>query len=164
MSGPSGPPTGSRGGAPVGFISELPQVDAASVCFLRLWCESAETRHQADEDLYDLLGPRHGPVAVDSLRQMCEVFSQFARRPVMRHHSGCSCLGADEACFANLVSEAATGQREDALMFAMLMVRADFAPVLVGLAEQFGLALQVLTRSVRSAEPAQKVPAGSTVH
>jgi len=160
MSGPAGP----RGGAPVGFLSELPQVEAVSVCFLRLWNDSAETRHQADVDLHDLLGPRHGPVAVDSLRQMCDLFSRFARRPVMRHQSGCSCLGADEACFANLVSEAATGQREDALLFAMLMVRVDFAPALVGLAQQFGLALQMLSRPAQNVDQGHRVPAGSTVH
>lgn len=156
-------PTAPRGGAPVGFLTELPQVEAAAVCFLRLWCESPQTQAQAIEDLTDLLGPSHGPVAIDSLRQICDLFSSFARRPVMRHHSGCSCLGADEACFANMIAEAATGQREDAMLFAMLMVRADFAPALAGLAEQFGLALSVLARSAAT-RPSERVPNNATVH
>jgi hypothetical protein len=156
-------PYAARGGAPVGFLSELPEVEAAAVCFLRLWCESPETQSQAIDDLNTLLGPGHGPLAIDSLKQMCDMFSRFARRPVMRHHSGCSCLGADEACFANMVIEAATGQREDAMLFAMLMVRADFAPALAGLAEQFGLALSVLNRS-RPKQLVQRFPENATIH
>ena len=152
-----------RGGAPVGFLSELPKVEAAAVCFLRLWCESPETQRQAVAELNDLLGPKHGPVAIESLGQICDLFSRFARRPVMRHHSGCSCLCADEACFTNMVSEAARGQREDAMLFAMLMVRADFAPALAGLAEQFGLALGTLNSTVTSQLPT-RVPQSATVH
>lgn len=152
-----------RGGAPVGFLRELPEAEAAAVCFLRLWCENEDTKRQAVRDLTDLLGPAHGPVAIDSLRQICDLFYKFARRPVMRHHSGCSCLGADEACFANLIAEAAAGHREDAMLFSMLLVRADFAPTLAGLAEQFGLALSMLNRN---AQPPMKVhrPHGATVH
>ncbi|MDA9789525.1 hypothetical protein N9B69_00800 [Amylibacter sp.] len=156
-------PIAPRGGAPVGFLSELPAVEAAAVCFLRLWCESPETQTRAITDLNDLLGPAHGPLAVDSLGQMCGLFSRYARRPVMRHHSGCSCLGADEACFANLVAEAAVGHRDDAFLFAMLIVRADFAPVLAGLAEQFGLALSVL----KQPDPNKmnlRMPEHATVH
>jgi hypothetical protein len=163
MNAPKTPPNAARGGVPVGFLSELPEVEAAAVCFLRLWCESPETQTRAITDLNDLLGPTHGSLAVDSLGQICDLFSQFSRRPVMRHHSGCSCLGADEACFANLVAEAAAGHRDDAFLFAMLIVRADFAPALAGLAEQFGLALSVLRRP----EPNKvtlRVPEHATVH
>lgn len=156
-------PQTPRGSAPVGFLTELPQIEAAAVCFLRLWCENPQTQAQAIEDLTELLGPTHGPVAIDSLQQMCDLFSRFARRPVMRHHSGCSCLGADEACFANMVAEATAGHREDAMLFAMLIVRADFAPALAGLAEQFGLALSVLNRS-KATRPSEATPVNATLH
>ncbi len=156
-------PNAPRGGAPVKFLSELPEVEAGTVCFLRLWCESPESRGQVITDLNDLLGPAHVPLAVDSLGQMCDLFSRYARRPVMRHHSGCSCLGADEACFANLVAEAAAGHRDDAFLFVMLIVRADFAPALVGLAEQFGLALLVLKRRETS-KVTLRVPDQATIH
>ncbi|MAD94814.1 MAG: hypothetical protein CML33_04895 [Rhodobacteraceae bacterium] len=156
-------PTPPRGGAPVGFLTELPQVEAAAVCFLRHWCESSQTQKQVIQDLNHLLGPTHGPIAIDSLGQMCALFSRFARRPLMRHHSGCSCLGADEACFANLVADATAGHREDAMLFAMLIVRADFAPALTGLAEQFGIALSVLNRNVTSSS-SEQVPAEATLH
>ena len=72
-------------------------------------------------------------------------------------------IGPCVICFANLVAEAAAGHRDDAFLFAMLIVRADFAPALAGLAEQFGLALSVLRRP----EPNKvtlRVPEHATVH
>ena len=60
----------------------------------------------------------------------------------MRHQPRCKCLGADEACFANLVSYATEGDREDAMPIATLMVRPDFAPHLAAAAEVFGLGLK----------------------
>ena len=81
----------------------------------------------------------------------------------MRHHPKCPCLGADEACFANLVAEAVWGVREDAMLFAMLIVRADCAPGLVALAEQFGLALSVLNRGVAS-HLSEGMPMNTTLH
>jgi hypothetical protein len=60
----------------------------------------------------------------------------------MRHQPRCKCLGADEACFANLVSCATEGDREDAMLIATLMVRPDFAPHLAEAAQVFGLGLK----------------------
>ena len=152
-------PQPSRGGAPVGFLTELTQTEAASICFLRQWCESPQTQKQAIKDLTDLLGSIHGPAAINSLGQICNLFTQFSRRPVMWRHPKCPCLGADESCFANLVAEAVWGDRED----AMLIVRADCAPGLVALAEQFGLALSVLNRGVAS-HLSEGMPMNTTLH
>ena len=152
-------PQPSRGGAPVGFLTELTQTEAASICFLRQWCESPQTQKQAIKDLTDLLGSIHGTAAINSLGQICNLFAQFARRPVMRHHRKYPCLGADESCFANLVAEAVWRDLED----AMLIVRADCAPGLVALAEQFGLALSVLNRGVAS-HLSEGMPMNTTLH
>ena len=66
----------------------------------------------------------------------------------MRHAADCACLGADEACFANFIATATTGEREDALLMAMLLVRPDVAPQLCAVAMNLGLALkQMLLRS-----------------
>lgn len=60
----------------------------------------------------------------------------------MRHHVTCKCLGADESCFANSIGYANEGEREDALLIATTIVSPDMAPALVGLAQDFGLALR----------------------
>ncbi|MEM5477188.1 hypothetical protein [Pacificibacter sp. AS14] len=62
-----------------------------------------------------------------------------ARRPLMTHDGACSCIGADEASFAQFVRLAAEGDSEDAMLVGMLLLRADVVPVAVGLAQQLGL-------------------------
>lgn len=63
----------------------------------------------------------------------------------MRHHVNCKCLGADESCFANFIGYATDGEREDALLMAMTIVRPDIAPMAVEYAQRFGLALRQMT-------------------
>ena len=130
-----------RGGAPVGLVSDLDPIEAGAVIYLRLYCAGVEARRQAERDFALSLGPKHGPVALNSLGRICELCAEHGRRPLMRHSVSCKCLGADEACLANLVAAAGTGDREDAMLLAALMVRPDMAPHLAGLAETLGLAL-----------------------
>ncbi len=79
--------------------------------------------------------------------QMMMVFDRHARRPLVPHGMACDCLGADEAVLAQFVRLAARGQREDACLMAMLMVRADIAPLAVSLAEQLGLLINATLRT-----------------
>jgi hypothetical protein len=62
----------------------------------------------------------------------------------MRHGTGCPCLGADEAALAAFLRMAAEGEREEAMMMGMVMLRADAVPEAVALAQQAGLALRRL--------------------
>jgi hypothetical protein len=59
----------------------------------------------------------------------------------MGHAPGCPCAGADECVFARFVALAAEGAREDAVLMAALMVRADLALGLALQAERIGLRL-----------------------
>ena len=88
---------------------------------------------------------------------------RFGRRPLLRHQIGCACVGADEACFAGLVAAASEGRHEDALMIAVLVVRPDVAPLLVGLAETLGHALRRVARH-RAITPAAPHPAPRNLH
>ncbi|SHI58441.1 hypothetical protein [Wenxinia saemankumensis] len=76
------------------------------------------------------------------LRDLCALCARHGRRPLACHGAGCPCLGGDEACFARLIELAAGGEQEEALMLAMLLVRADLAPLAVALAQQAALALR----------------------
>ena len=60
----------------------------------------------------------------------------------MRHSVTCKCLGSDESCFANFIATATDGQREDAMLIATLLVRADMAPLVASLAADFGAGAQ----------------------
>lgn len=131
-----------RGGAPVGFITELEAVEAASVIYLRLWCNGPDGQADVLNDFASSLGAVQGKKAVQSFEDLCRLCAQHGRRPLMRHSVNCKCLGSDESCFANFIATAATGDRDDAMLIATLLVRPDVAPLITSLAAHFGLALK----------------------
>lgn len=148
-----------RGGAPVGLVADLDPVEAGAVIYLRLCFSGQAARDQAERDFTLSLGPAHGPAALQSLEQICDLCARHGRRPLMRHDIACKCVGADEACLANLVGAAGTGEREEAMLLAALMVRADMAPFLAGLAETLGLALRRMAAMADVVAPREMMPA-----
>ncbi len=152
----------ARGGASVGYVTELDAVGAGAVLYMRLWFDGPEAQAQVWRDFSSHLGPDGGRAALRSLENLCSLCAQHGRRPLMRHQVQCRCLGGDEACFAQFVGAASDGDREDAMMLAMTMFRADMAPCLVGLAEQFGLALKRM--ALASLKPPAAPPVSRTLH
>ena len=141
-----------RGAAPVGYVSDLDAVEAGAVLYFRLWNDGAEGQSRAATDFAHALGARHGAGALNALEQICGLCTRHGRRPLLRHDVTCQCLGADEACLAHMVGSATTGEREDAMLIATLMVRADMAPGLAGLAETLGLALHRMSLTTAPAQ------------
>ena len=99
-----------RGGAPVGYITNLDAVQTYAVIYLRLWCDGHEGQERTKNDFELALGAAQGSAAVHYLAQICELCIQHGRRPLMRHKVSCECLGADESCFANFIGCAVDGQ------------------------------------------------------
>lgn len=130
------PPAGA---AAVGTLEDLPPLGQLAVLCLR-----GLGRREAD--LHGRLAVRFGDDLAAATIARCDDLLQFlarhARRPLIRHAPDCGCLGADEAAFAHLCALADRGERDELLMFAMLMARADMAPCLVPLAEGFVLTLK----------------------
>ncbi|MGB3317022.1 MAG: hypothetical protein WBB85_21750 [Albidovulum sp.] len=120
-------PVRNRGGAPVGFVSELDSVEAAAVLYLRLWSDGPNAKERVADDFVARLGADAGRHALHNFEDLCRLCIHYGRRPLMRHHVTCKCLGADEACFANFVATAGEGLREDAVMIATVLVRPDVA-------------------------------------
>ncbi|WP_298920526.1 hypothetical protein [uncultured Roseobacter sp.] len=155
--------TERRGGAAVGFLTELTSIEAASIIYLRLWSEGPQRQAEVCSDLARFLGDAHGLKAMRVFEQLLELCGRHGRRPLMRHAVECRCIGADEACFANFVAIAAEGDREDALLIATLLVRPDVAPLVASLASDFGLALKRMDmKSPRDMAPDGY--AGATIH
>jgi len=149
------------GAAAVGHISDLEPLEGFAVLYLRLWCDSPTTQEQVWNDFAGRLGPAAGREAVRALEDLCSLCARHGRRALIRHQLTCQCLGADEACFANLVAHAVDGEREDALLIATLLVRPDVSPLLASAAQTFGLALKRMAlRTDHKAEPA----APQTIH
>ncbi|MEX0316366.1 MAG: hypothetical protein AB3N21_00350 [Ruegeria sp.] len=158
MSAPS-----SRGGAAVGRLADLAPVEAGAVMYLRLWSDGAGGRADAASDFDIALGAGAGRAAMTTLDQICSLCVSHGRRPLIRHGLGCSCLGADENCFAQMVGAASEGAREDAMMMAALIVRPDFAPALAALSEQLGLTLRRMVRPALQPQ-ATHAPQPSVLH
>jgi len=155
-----------RGAAPVGHVDGLPPLELAAVLCLRLWCDGSDAQVQLRREAALALGPDWGPHWVDALGDFLEVMTRFSRRPLLRHGIDCRCLGADESAVATLVGAAADGEREDAMLIGMLLVRPDMAPGLARLAETVGHGLRRMsfTRTTSTTAGAGLHPAHPTRH
>jgi hypothetical protein len=131
----------SPGRVSVGQLSEQPAFEACIVTYLRLWADGEESQIRLQQMLIELCGPTRGVHMTKRWAELVALFAQFHRRSITHHALDYPRLGADEAWFANFMATAATGEREDALMLATLMIRHDIAPMLADLAQQFGLGL-----------------------
>ncbi|MGH1367615.1 MAG: hypothetical protein ACRBCL_03290 [Maritimibacter sp.] len=128
-----------RGGAAVAQLTEMPALESAAVLCLRIWCDSeAGQRREGFATSFAHLG---GDIALEAVGHLCQLCLSYGRRPLMRHAVDCPCVGGDEACLAHMIAAATSGERDDAMMLACLMMRADFAPTAVHLAECAGVAL-----------------------
>jgi hypothetical protein len=157
-----------RGAVSVGRLMDLDPLEAGAVLYMRLCWTNPDALGLLERDFVPLLGLSAGQSAARCFLQMASLCQSHGRRPLRPHSQTCACLGGDEACFARLLASAAEGAREDALMMALLLVRADFAPVLAALAQDAGLALHRMT--LRAGETASRPDtsaaraAGTTLH
>lgn len=128
------------GGAAIGHLEEMPRIEAAIVCYLRMWCSGEDGHSELALAFYDA-----GAADVDELM---EQFSRLmrglidaARRPLQRRHMGCALVSGDESAFAHFVAAAAVGEREDAMLLASLLVLPQAWLPMTMLAEEVGLDL-----------------------
>jgi hypothetical protein len=131
----------AAGSAPVARLADLGILERQVILYLRLWSLGEEGRSAVLADLAARHGPVQGPALGARFGELLDTTVRHARRPLMRHAVECPCAGADECVFARFVTLAAEGAREDAILIAALMVRADLALLLAGDAAALGLAL-----------------------
>ncbi|SFP14673.1 hypothetical protein [Tranquillimonas alkanivorans] len=134
--------TAARGAMPVGALETLPPDQARLVRYLRLWCDGPDGQAALWNELATRMGPTEGRACLSAFEAAVGMLLRHSRRPLMRHHLECSCVGADEAVFAEFFTAAATGEREDAMMLAVLLVHPAMLMPLVDAAQQAGLRLR----------------------
>ena len=134
-------PTRHPGATPVCRLAELPPLERQVIRCMRLWCAAP----QAPDRLRRELAAQRGAAAAEGIAadfgDLMLAVARHARRPMLHHDPDCPGAGADERVFARFVALAAEGAREDAVLMAALMVRADIALPLATLAESIGLEL-----------------------
>ncbi|SOH94823.1 hypothetical protein SAMN06273572_105249 [Monaibacterium marinum] len=127
-----------RGGAAVGHLSELPRLEAAAICYLRLWCAGTEGRDELMLAFTDL-APTDAAQRAEGFAELVRLMLETARRPLQRRHLGCACVSGDECAFGHMVACAAMGEREEAMLLASLLVQPDAWLPLSLQAERIGL-------------------------
>lgn len=118
-----------------------PVADAA-LHYARLWAAGSQRRVLSD--FTGSLGEKRGGDIADTLAAICKLCGLCDTCPRRQCSPEGTCPGADEHCFARLVQIASLCAQDDALMIAVTLVRADAAPLLVALAQDFGLALRCM--------------------
>lgn len=129
-----------RGASAVGQLALLPEAEAWWVRALRLWCEGDEGQAALRAELERRFGPDGAHAVFARFTDLLALIFHHSRRPLMRHSVECDCVGADEAVFALFCAQSVS-DREEAMMIASLMIRADVAPLAVSLAQTLGLDL-----------------------
>lgn len=140
-----------RGGSPVGRLSHYGAVESGAILYLRLCLGAGGAMDRAQAGLVEALGEISGLRATEALTDIVTILGDHGRRPMACHGVACQCVGADEACLAQMIGCAAEGAMEDATLMATLLVRADVAPALAGAARAFGLGLDQMNRRVLAA-------------
>ncbi|RPE71785.1 hypothetical protein EDD53_0913 [Pacificibacter maritimus] len=125
------------GAAPVSRVDTIDQQSLLLITALRKFGQSDE--HLFWENISSYIGPQRGDTARAYFDDLMQIFTRYARRPLMTHDGNCNCIGADEANFALFICTATHGDAEDAMLQAMLILRPDVVPSAVNLAQQLGL-------------------------
>lgn len=133
-------PALSIGGNVVNRIALLPETEAWWVRALRLWCDGEDGQAALRDQLCRHLGREASDMFFARFTDLIALMLRHGRRPMMYHDLNCDAVGADEAVFALFCAQA-VGDREEAMMIACLILRADVAPIAVSLAQTLGLDL-----------------------
>lgn len=127
-----------RGGSAVAQMADLDPWEAMLVRSLRLWCEGPAGQSSVLEMFGEFTPHSDGGRTFEAFDDLMRTLVARSHRPLVRHDIGCSCVGADEAVFANLVRVASDGYHIDASLIATLMVGPGFAEHVALLAGQTG--------------------------
>lgn len=125
----------ARGGAAVAVLNRMEAWEANLVLNLRLWCEGPKGQAAVwNEFRRSFEGPQ-ASAACRAFEVLINTLADHAHRPLVRHDVGCSCVGADESVFVNLVRTASEGHLNDAALIATLIAgpaKAEHIAILAG--------------------------------
>jgi len=128
-----------RGAAAVGQLHAIDHWQALLVRHLRFWCEGPATRNDVRRFWQEHAHPAAGQETLARFDALVQQFLSCARRPLVRHGTGCDCLGADEAVFLQIVTDASEGRLDDAVMLSGYILMPAHAEHVALLAGQVGI-------------------------
>lgn len=122
----------------IGRLSDLSEVGQLAVLALRGLDHAPGA---IPRDLVAAIGPLSANKAMARCDDLAQLISQYSTRPLVRNDLHKQQTSGDEAVFAEICTLALSGQREDMLILAMTLCRADVAPCVLPLAEALALTL-----------------------
>ncbi len=152
-----------RGAAPVGYLRDLLPLELTAVLYARCWCEGAASRARLEGDFRQVLGPEDAVEALATFDALMEITITRARRPLMRHGLACQCFGGDECALANMIAAAAEQDRDEAMLFASILMSGAAAFEAVCLAGLLGRAFLRIARAATDSGAAIHRPSPSAL-
>ncbi len=115
------------GAEPLVRLSDLPPLERWVVVCARLWRAGPAGRADLERGLAARHGPAIGRAAADRLDDLLDMVVLHSRRRIDIGPVGSAGAAGDECVLARLVSLAADGAREEAILISALLIRADLA-------------------------------------
>ena len=138
----------TKGGSPVAVISDLSWEEHLVIYYFRCCFEGSEALLQVHEEFRFYLGAETADKTIRSLQFLFSKLQNNGRRRLVRHDLNCKCVGADENCFAQLVTRSTYLDKKDAILIGILLSDADLAPELVYAAEDFAAGVIALLKVI----------------
>ena len=140
--------TTTKGGSPVAVISDLSWEEHLIIYYFRCCFEEPQALLEVHEEFRFYLGAEIANKTIGALQFLFNKLQNNGRRRLVRHDMNCKCVGADENCFAQLVTRSTYTDKNDSILIGILLTDADLAPELVYAAEDFAQGVQALLKII----------------
>ena len=137
-----------KGGSPVAIMSDLSWEEHLVIYYFRCCFEGSEALLEIHEEFRFYLGTEKATKTIGALQFLYNKLQNNGRRRLVSHDLNCKCVGADENCFAQLVTRSTYTDKKDSILIGLLLTDADLAPELVYAAEDFAQGVQALLQII----------------
>lgn len=136
----------TAGASVVGRLTDIAPWEAELIMSMRFWMDGPEGQAEVWNGFARFFGATEGRAEMRNFESLLSSLCTFARRPLVRHGLGCTCIGSDEAILQTLVREATRGDLAEAALIASLVVPARHAEPVALMAAQVGQAMQRMSK------------------
>ena len=137
-----------KGGSPVAIMSDLSWEEHLVIYYFRCCFEGSEALLEIHEEFRFYLGTEKANKTIGALQFLYNKLQNNGRRRLVSHDLNCKCVGADENCFAQLVTRSTYTDKKDSILIGLLLTDADLAPELVYAAEDFAVGVRALLKII----------------
>ncbi|PXW70781.1 hypothetical protein C7964_102680 [Loktanella sp. PT4BL] len=154
----------TTGSSVVGHLTDIAPWEAELIMSVRFWMAGPDSQAEVWNGFAQNFGTVEGLAELRNFECLLSDLCRFARRPLVRHGLGCTCIGSDEAILQTLVREAARGDLAEAAMIASLIVPARHAEPVALMAARVGLAMQRMVQTGLATPLPRHKPEDRTLH